>query len=140
MNCRMPALKAALERAGFTDVKTVISSGNAVFSSRATSESSLERKCEDAMEKHMKRRFLTIVRSIDHLEALLARDPFQHHHLPPDAKRNVTFLRAVPDPAPRLPVRMDAGAILAMEVRVVCSFPNVFSMDVMKVGATWRGT
>lgn len=31
MNARMPALKAAFEAAGFTDVRTVLASGNVVF-------------------------------------------------------------------------------------------------------------
>jgi len=42
MNCRMPALKAAFEAAGFEDVKTLLSSGNVVFSARSASETSLE--------------------------------------------------------------------------------------------------
>jgi uncharacterized protein (DUF1697 family) len=116
-NCRMPELRAALEKAGFTDVKTVISSGNAVFRARAAAESSIERKCEDAMEKHMGRRFTTFVRAIDELEALLARDPFAKFELPERAKRNVTFLRATPSPKPKLPLAMQGGQILAVRGR-----------------------
>jgi len=37
MNLKMPALKACLEAAGLTDVRTLLSSGNAVFSARRTS-------------------------------------------------------------------------------------------------------
>jgi uncharacterized protein (DUF1697 family) len=44
MNAKMPALKACFEAAGFEDVKTALSSGNVVFSARATSESALEKK------------------------------------------------------------------------------------------------
>lgn len=117
MNCSMPALKSALEKAGFSDVRTVISSGNAVFSSRSTSEPAIEKKCEDAMEKHLKKRFMTIVRSIDDLELLLARDPFAKFDLPPKAKRNVTFLRATPATKPKLPVVMKGGRILSLEGR-----------------------
>jgi len=116
-NCRMPELKAALEKAGFTDVRTVISSGNAVFRARAASESSLEKKCEGAMEKHLGRRFMTIVRELDALEALLERDPFAKFRLPPNAKRNVTFLRDAPGTKPRLPVTMKGGEILALQGR-----------------------
>ena len=113
-NCRMPELKAALEKAGFTDVKTVISSGNAVFNARKASESSLEKKCEDAMEKHMGRRFVTFIREIEELESLLARDPFARYDIPEKAKRNVTFLRTAPSPKPKLPLTMDGGAILSL--------------------------
>ena len=117
MNCRMPDLKKALEKAGFTDVRTVISSGNAVFSARAASEKTLEKKCEDAMEKVMKKRFMTIVRPTDELQALLDRDPFASFTLPARAKRNVTFLRALPKAVPELPVIMTGGQILALEGR-----------------------
>ena len=34
MNLRMPDLKRSLESAGFTEVKTLLSSGNAVFGGR----------------------------------------------------------------------------------------------------------
>jgi uncharacterized protein (DUF1697 family) len=117
MNCRMPALKAALEDAGFTDVKTVISSGNAVFSSRSTSERSLEKKCEHAMQEHMGRSFMTIVRRIDELHALLEHDPFARFTLPARAKRNVTFLRSAPASTPQLPIDLRGARILALEGR-----------------------
>ena len=47
-NAKMPELKKAFESAGFTDVKTVLSSGNVVFSARDASETSLQRKAEAA--------------------------------------------------------------------------------------------
>src|SRR6266487_1501578 len=43
MNAKMPDLKAAFESAGFTDVRTVLSSGNVAFTARAASEVTLER-------------------------------------------------------------------------------------------------
>jgi uncharacterized protein (DUF1697 family) len=117
MNCRMPELKSALEKAGFTEVKTIISSGNAVFRARSASASAIERKCEDATEKHMGRRFLTIVRAVEDLEELLGRDPFAKFTLPANAKRNVTFLREPPAKKPKLPVSMEGGEILALKGR-----------------------
>ena len=117
MNCRMPELKAALEKAGFTDVKTVISSGNAVFSARAASERTLERKCEEAFERHMNHRFITIVRPIDHLQVLIDRDPYAAFTLPAGAKRNVTFLRHPPDVPPKLPLRLRGAELLALDGR-----------------------
>lgn len=127
MNCRMPALKAALEKAGFTNVKTVISSGNAVFSSRSTSEAALERRCEDAMDKHMGKTFMTIVRPVDELAELLERDPFASYTLPPGAKRNVTFLRAAPTIQPKLPMDLRGARILALDDRLAFTYyvPNM---------------
>lgn len=117
MNCKMPELKQALEKAGFTDVKTVISSGNAVFSSRAASEKSLQKKCEDAMQKVMGKSFMTIVRSIDDLEVLLQADAFRKYEVPPNGKKNVTFLLDAPEKKPTLPVELKGGRILGLHGR-----------------------
>src|SRR6266516_1481199 len=72
MNAKMPELKRAFEAAGFTDVKTVLSSGNVVFSASAAAAGTLERKAEAAMKKHLGRAFLTIVRPVEALRTMLA--------------------------------------------------------------------
>src|SRR5688572_17702095 len=53
MNAKMPQLKAAFEAAGFTDVTTVLSSGNVVFNANRASEASLQHKAEVAMTKRL---------------------------------------------------------------------------------------
>ena len=58
MNATMPELKAAFEEAGFSDVKTVLASGNVLFTANRSAEASLERKAEAAMSKRMGHRFL----------------------------------------------------------------------------------
>ena len=55
MNCKMPALKAAFEAAGFSDVKTVLGSGNVVFTARRASEQALEQQAEAAMQEQIGR-------------------------------------------------------------------------------------
>ena len=50
-NCKMAALKRSFEAAGFTDVSTVLGSGNVVFCARSATESALEKKAEAAMGK-----------------------------------------------------------------------------------------
>lgn len=125
-NCRMPDLRRALEAAGFTDVKTVISSGNAVFSARKAPEKAIAKKAEAAMQKVMGRSFMTIVRSIDDLQAVLDRDYFATVKLPPNAKRNVTFL---PEPFRTkldLPMELRGARICAVERDVAYTYyvPN----------------
>src|SRR5688572_29641491 len=92
MNAKMPRLKAAFEAAGFTDVKTVLSSGNVVFTAARSSGSSLRHKAEAAMTDQLGRAFLTVVRPVDALRELLASDPYEPFRLAPGAKRIVTFL------------------------------------------------
>lgn len=117
-NCKMPALRAAFEAAGCTDVITVLGSGNVVFTAAGT-EASLAARAEAAMAAHLGRRFATLVRPLDELAALLAADRFATLAVPTGAKRVVTFLRAAPRPAPRLPVAADGACIAARDERVV---------------------
>ena len=121
MNAKMPELKRAFERAGFDDVRTVASSGNVVFSARKASETSLQRRAEEAMKAHLGKAFLTIVRSVDALQALLAADPFDGHRVSPAAKRIVTFLREAPDEVPVLPIERHGARILHLDGREVFS-------------------
>lgn len=115
MNAKMAELKAAFEAAGFSAVKTVLGSGNVVFSVAAAAEASLERKAEAAMQRRLGREFLTIVRPIDGLEELLASDPYRRFCPAPEAKRIVTFLRGRPQARIKLPVEFEGACIHGMK-------------------------
>jgi len=115
MNAKMPALRRAFEAAGFRDVRTVLSSGNVVFSAPAAKEPALARRAEEAMGQHLGKVFPAIVRRIDALQRLLASDPYQGFSLDPAAKRVVTFLRARPRTGLRLPIEQDGARILCVE-------------------------
>src|SRR5213078_1685775 len=121
MNCKMPALKAAFEAAGFSDVKTVLGSGNVVFTARRASEQALEQQAEAAMQEQLGQAFLTIVRPIEDLQQLLASDPYKRFKVSPKAKRIVTFLRGRPNAKIALPVEMDGARILSIKDRDIFS-------------------
>jgi uncharacterized protein (DUF1697 family) len=118
-NAKMPALRTAFQSAGFTDVATVLGSGNVVFSARAASESALERKAEAAMTKMLGRAFYTIVRSVDTLQKLLDADPYSGLRVSPNAKRVVTFSRTVHRGTLALPIELEGARILAVVGREV---------------------
>lgn len=121
MNAKMPELKRSFEAAGFSDVRTLLSSGNVVFSARTTSEETLERKAEKAMHATLGSAFGTFVRSASHLQQLIESDPYAEFDLPPNAKRIVTFLRQ-PFPSDiALPVERDGAGILKAIDREVFS-------------------
>ncbi len=121
MNAKMPALKQCFEAAGFTEVKTVLSSGNVVFNSSSKSTVAIERKAEAAMAKHLDRSFFTIVRAVHELDALIEADPFKAHRLAPKAKPVVTFVRKPATAALKLPREFDGARILAVEGREIFS-------------------
>jgi uncharacterized protein (DUF1697 family) len=111
-NCKMSALVACFERAGFAEVSTVLGSGNVVFRARPAEEAALQARIEAAMQLALGRVFGTFVRSIEHLQGLLAADPFANARLPPDAKRVVTFLRRAPERGAPLPPARDGARIV----------------------------
>ncbi len=121
MNLKMPVLKEALETVGFTDVRTLLSSGNVVFSGRRAADSVIERKVEAAIEKHVGKKFGAIVRSIEELQQLIDADPFKAFKLPAKAKRVVTFLRDVPAAKLTLPPERDGARILSLRGRELLS-------------------
>ena len=114
MNAKMPELKCAFEAAGFSNVRTVLSSGNVVFDARSASQSLLEGKLESAMQDSLVRSFHTIVRRADFLRGLLEADPFAAFALPPGAKRIVSFLREPSTVRPAFPIESDGARILGV--------------------------
>jgi uncharacterized protein (DUF1697 family) len=121
MNLKMPELKRALEAFGFTEVKTLLSSGNVVFDSPAKPVAQLERACEKAMNEELGKTFLTIVRPVAELRALIDSDPFAAFRLPAGAKRVVTFVRGKPKGKLELPIERDGAQILVMKDNEVFS-------------------
>ena len=115
MNAKMPELKRCFESAGFTDVKTVLSSGNVVFNSRSKSVAKIEQIAEAAMKKMLGRTFYTIARPVSVLNALVEADPYRAFGLPEEAKRVVTFLREPRKAKLPLPIELDGARILAVK-------------------------
>jgi uncharacterized protein (DUF1697 family) len=111
-NARMADLRRAFERAGFKDVRTVLGSGNVLFTAPPLPGTALERAAEAAMMRHLGRAFPTIVRRVDALRRLVAADPFKGIRLPPGSRRVVTFLRGRPSARLSLPVERDGSCIL----------------------------
>ena len=67
-------LKHAFEQLGFTDVKTLLASGNVLFDARPAK--SLQQKIELGLEAAFGFRIGVVLRSRDELEAMVASDPF----------------------------------------------------------------
>ena len=119
LNAKMPEVKRAFELAGFTDVRTLLTSGNVVFSARSASEAELARRAEAAMAQHLDRSFVTFIRSVDALRKLLASEPYAGFPAKRGFKRVVTFLKTAPKTKLALPLAIDGARVLAVEGREV---------------------
>jgi uncharacterized protein (DUF1697 family) len=109
---KMPELKLAFESAGFTNVRTVLSSGNVVFDSPKAKIANLEQKAEAAIMATLGRSFYTIVRSQEDINNLLVADAFAAFTLPVNAKRVVSFMRVACAPKVKLPHSADEAHVL----------------------------
>jgi len=121
MNARMSELKRCFEAAGFSEVKTLLSSGNVVFNAQSSSLASLERRAEKAMQSELGHSFHTFVRPARYLQDLIDSDPFAGFGLAPSAKRVVTFLRSPVSPDVKLPIERDGASIVKAKATEVFS-------------------
>jgi uncharacterized protein (DUF1697 family) len=118
-NAKMAELRRAFEGAGFSEVRTVLASGNVVFDAADAPETALVRKVEAAMARHLGRTFYTLVRPASALSDLIAADPFAAFDLAEDAKRVVTFLREPHAAGVSLPIEVEGVRILASTGREI---------------------
>jgi len=117
MNLKMVAFRRCLETADYSNIRTVLSSGNAAFDSSSKSAAVIERQIEATFTKQLGRSFYTIVRSVEELQDLIERDPYSRFALPSNAKRVVTFARKLRDLKSKLPIERDGAQILAVRDR-----------------------
>jgi uncharacterized protein (DUF1697 family) len=111
LNAKMPELKAAFEFAGFSNVRTVLSSGNVAFDSAAAQLHTLEQQAEAAMSACLGHSFYAIVRPTAYLTKLLTDDVYTRHGIPSAAKRVVSFLREPIVPRVALPLAQDHASV-----------------------------
>lgn len=107
MNLKMADLKYCMEAAGFTQVKTILSSGNVAFNSSIRKEESIAQTIEAQLQQQLGRSFPVTVRLVAHLQHLLASDPFSRYQVPAGAKRVITFLWKPPDAKLKFPIEYE---------------------------------
>lgn len=92
-------LKAAVEGLGFTDVKTLLASGNVVFTADEKDPAALERTLHDALFEVTGLKSEIFVRSPEEMAAIAAADPFPEATSARPSFVVVTFHRAPVDKA-----------------------------------------
>jgi uncharacterized protein (DUF1697 family) len=73
---KMDKLRALFEELAFTDVETVIASGNVLFSSSTRNVASLEERIERHLEHALGYEVKTFIRTPNEMQAVVAYDPF----------------------------------------------------------------
>jgi uncharacterized protein (DUF1697 family) len=89
---KMDALRKLLENDGFTDVKTLLASGNVVFDSKQSDAAKLRSKLQKLIKDEFGFDVPVILRSDKEIAALIKADPFKGVKVDKDTRLYVTFL------------------------------------------------
>lgn len=131
-NMHSKKLQGAFEKMGFTDVTTVIASGNVVFDS-PKKPAALESLIEKSLPKLLGFSSTTIIRSAKEIEALLKKNPLKKSLGNPKLYPVVTFVKKTH--AKRFPTR-GAGYVVAAdygtEMCTVITKSDLHSSDFMR--------
>jgi uncharacterized protein (DUF1697 family) len=95
-NTRNDKLRKLFEELGFTDVQTIISSGNVIFKSKIKDSTMIENKIEKAMADELAFKNPVMVRSKEELEKIIKRDPFKGKEHTRNSYLVVTFTKKKP--------------------------------------------
>jgi uncharacterized protein (DUF1697 family) len=92
-NMRNEKLRDAFEYLGFTNVQSVLSSGNIIFEYWMKSRSSLEWHIERILKEKLGLKIVAIVKGKGELENLVKENPFKGYTDTPSSRFNVTFIK-----------------------------------------------
>ncbi len=86
---KMQDLQKLFLSLGFTNIKTILASGNVVFEATENAEV-IAKKIEQALQKLMNKEIIVIIRTLAELQELVKKEPFKKTS--PTAKKYATFL------------------------------------------------
>ena len=98
---KMERLRALFEELGFSNVSTVIASGNVLFEAPGTNVRRLEERIERSLEDALGYEVRTFVRTADEVVALAAYEPFTREALKDAVTLMVVFMRDAPTASAR---------------------------------------
>lgn len=134
---KMDKLKKTFEAIGFTNVKTLLASGNVLFMAPAASESTLVNKIETKLETAFGREIGVLVRKVEALQRLAEDNPFAGIKVTPQTRLYVTFLSEKPKSSLKIPyespdkgfkiIRANAGEVCT----VLTLSPTAGTVDLM---------
>lgn len=106
----MADLKKTFEKMGFTNVRTLLASGNVIFEANKSTNAKLAAEIEKGLAKVFGFEIGTIVRSIEEVQAIADAKPFKGIKVTPNTRLNVTFLSEKPKTKPTQSIDSKAGS------------------------------
>src|SRR5690554_5405611 len=99
----MAELKSTLASMGFSEIKTLLNSGNVVFETNPTEITALEEQMADVLEKNFGFPIPVLVKKLEDIQRLVAKKPFNDIDVHKDIRLYVTFLKNTPKDSLNLP-------------------------------------
>jgi uncharacterized protein (DUF1697 family) len=135
---KMTELKALFEKQGYRDVKTLLASGNVIFSAKEDDAAKLRSKIEKAIKEKFRFDVPVILRSEKEINTLVKSDPFKGEKVEKNTRLFVTFLSHAPKASVKIPYKSPEGdyVIRLMTKDYVISILNLThttnAMDILK--------
>ena len=128
-NMRNEKLRGVFEDLGFTNVRTVISSGNVLFESPSRSAAKLAETIEKAIRDQLGFTSTTILRSQGQIKRLIDQHPFKGMEHSQTSSLNVTFLKKKRKIDLKFPYKVDNRdySLLGMNDGAICSVIDLTS-------------
>ena len=128
-NMRNVRLRGLFEKLGFSNVQTVLSSGNVLFESLSKSAKKLEGIIEKALPEHLGFKSTTIIRSQKQLQKLVDKKPFKKREHSQRSSLNVTFLKRKINLDKKFPYKVENRdyTLLGMYDGAICSVTDLTS-------------
>lgn len=128
-NMRNDKLRGLFEKLGFSNVQTVLSSGNVLFESSSKSAKKLEGIIEKALPEHLGSKSTTIIRSQTQLQKLVDKKPFKKMEHSQKSSLNVTFLKKKTNSDNKFPYKVKDRdyILLGMYDGAICSVIDLTS-------------
>lgn len=119
----MADLKIALEKIGFSNIETLLNSGNVIFDAIPVNSSNLEAVLSEVLEKRFGFPIPTRIRTAKSIQKLVDREPFKEVNLTKDIRLYVSFLAKDTESKLILPWQSDDDSykILGYEDKILWS-------------------
>jgi uncharacterized protein (DUF1697 family) len=132
----MADLKRALSTLGFTNVQTLLASGNVVFEAPDKDPATLTTKIEQHLERCFHLKIAVLLRPAREIQSLIDSNPFKSIQPNPQTRLLITFLpdASVPHPKPG-PSAAPFGIVRFSQREICCAFDsqeNRGTPDLMK--------
>jgi len=130
---KMAELKSVLEGLGFDEVKTILASGNVIFTSSTDKSDKLKKDMETAINKRFGFDVRVLMRTEKEIATLVKNDPFKNVKVTPKTRLYITFLSEPPKSKLKAPYKDGDFTLHEITKAHLVSIlgPKVSSPDVM---------